>query len=353
MSDQERREPEVGVTTGEAITVGPEITGPTLGERIRQAREAAGLSAADLAEPLNLDLKVIERIEQDQLDAVPGRPYILAYLRAWAGQLDLDSEELIAQYNAQRAPANGGVHGGTHPTLDVMEPRGGALARRLLGWGAVLVVIAVVVLALSRLDADRAQGWWAGLTGSDGASQPADGPAPAGDDGSGSARPAIEGALDEPPGPPMAGPVAAGAREGSAVTRALPRERLAAIDSASRNRPGTSADRNDQAGQGDAEEAAGQAGGADAEPAASGPPALVLRATRADSWVEVRDGNGERLMYDVLAAGEERVFADASGPFSLVLGRPEGLEVEYQGEPVELGEANADTGVLRTTVGDS
>ena len=356
MSEQERREPEVGATigeAGEAITLGQEISGPTVGERIRQGREAAGLSAADLAQPLNLDLKVIERIERDQLDAVPGRPYILAYLRAWAGQLDLDGDELIAQYNAQRAPDNGGVQGGIHPTLDVMEPKSGPLWRRLLTWVGVLVVIAIVLLALSRLDADRVQAWWAGLTGTNGASQPANGLPSAEDDGSTGARPAIEGALDEPPEPPMAGSGAAGSSEGSAVTLALPRERLAAIDTSSRGEPEAPADRNDEAGQGDATGAVGQAGGTAAGPAVSGPPVLVLRATRADSWVEVRDGNGERLMYDVLAAGEERVFAEATGPFSLVLGRPEGLEVEYQGEPVDLGEPNADTGVLRTTVGNS
>lgn len=360
MSEQERREPAVGTTTrepDEAITLGQEMAGPSVGERIRRGREAAGLSAADLAQPLNLDLKVIECIERDELDAVPGRPYILAYLRTWAGQLDLDGDELIAQYNAQRAPDSGTVQGGIHPTLDVMEPRGGGLGRRLLGWLGILIIIAIVVLALSRLDADRVQSWWADLRGETAESSTDADPTPATEDGPAGERPAIDGALDEPLAPPTEAPLpsersadeaSAGPTEG--VSLALPGERLAAIASATEGRGSAAEGESDpSAVQADNEPNADES----AVSVADKPPALLLRATRADSWVEVRDGNGERLMYDVLAAGEERAFVEATGPFSVVLGQPEGLEVEYQGKPVDLGEPSGDTGVLRTTVGNS
>ncbi len=350
MSEQERREPAVGVAAhepDEAITLGQEAVGPSVGERIRRGREAAGLSAADLAQPLNLDLKVIECIERDDLDAVPGRPYILAYLRTWAGQLGLDGDELIAQYNAQRAPDSGTVQGGIHPTLDVMEPRGGRLGRRLLGWLGILIVIAIVVLALSRLDTDRVQAWWADLRGETTESSTDAGPASATEDGSADDRPAIEGALDEPPAPPTEAP---SPTEGASLM--LPGERLTAIGGSVAPRDRSSEDEANQSATA-VEGEPGNESVAPAEPVVDQEPTLLLRATRADSWIEVRDGNGERLMYDVLAAGEEREFADATGPFSLVLGHPEGLEVEYQGEPVDLGEPSGDTGVLRTTVGNS
>ncbi|WP_322521559.1 DUF4115 domain-containing protein [Guyparkeria halophila] len=351
MSEQERREPAVGATAhepDEAITLGQEIAGPSVGERIRRGREAAGLSAADLAQPLNLDLKVIECIERDELDAVPGRPYILAYLRTWAGQLGLDGDELIAQYNAQRAPDNGTVQGGIHPTLDVMEPRGGGVGRRLLGWLGILIVIAIVVLALSRLDADRVQSWWTDLRGETAESSTDTGPASVTEDDSAGERPAIDGALDEPPAPPTEAPSPT-----ESVSLALPGERLAAIGAAIEGREPAEDESGQSAGQSAGEADNEPDADESAAPAADKPPALLLRATSADSWVEVRDGNGERLMYDVLAAGEERAFAEANGPFSLVLGQPEGIEVEYQGKPVDLGEPSGDTGVLRTTVGNS
>lgn len=357
MSEQERREPAVGAMArgpDETITLGQEAAGPTVGERIRRGREAAGLSAADLAQPLNLDLKVIECVERDELDAVPGRPYILAYLRTWAGQLGLDGDELIAQYNAQRVPDNGGVQGGIHPTLDVMEPKGGGLGRRLLVWLGVLIIIAILVLGLSRLDTDRLQAWWGDKSGETTESSTTSDTVPRDGEDSGDERPAMESALDEPPAPPTepSSPAEGAADEASAgpgASLVLPGERLVAIGAATEDTepaegvPSSSADSLENGSNADESTAS----------AADKPPALLLRATRADSWVEVRDGNGERLMYDVLAAGEQREFADAEGPFSLVLGQPDGVEIEYQGESVELGEPSGNTGVLRTTVGNS
>ena len=341
MSEQERQEPVVaaqGREPDESVSLGEGATGPSVGERIRQGREAAGLSAADLAQPLNLDLKVIELIERDELDSVPGRPYILAYLRTWAGQLGLDADSLIAQYNAQRAPGNGAVQGGIHPTLDVMETRRGGSARRLFGWLIVLLLVALAAVGLSKLDTEQLRGWWADLRGESvetealpAAEQRQNEPAEA-------ERPPIDGALEQPPAPPteaIAEPSETTGPAAGSTTAGLPEQRLSAIESA----PAVVAQ----------EPAAAESAEA-AEPAV---PVLVLRATRADSWVEVRDGKGERLMYDVLSAGEERSFTDVDGPFSLVLGQPEGLEVEYQGEPVDLGEPSEATGVLRTTVGSS
>ncbi|MFN2381932.1 MAG: helix-turn-helix domain-containing protein [Guyparkeria sp.] len=368
MNEQERREPAVGETfresgePGETITLGHEVSGPTVGERIRRSREAAGLSAADLAQPLNLDLKVIERIERDELDAVPGRPYILSYLRSWARQLGIDGDELIAQYNAQRVPANADVQGGIHPTLDVMEPRGGGMGRRLLKWLGILVVIAIIVFALSRLDAERVETWWSDVRGETAESPTSSDSAPAGGAGSADERPAIEGALDQPPAPPTEGPATSSGviDEPAMSSQALPGERLSAIggpvedtEQVAESASGLSAsEAGDAAEEGTAE--APEAAADDATQASTDNrlPVLLLRATDADSWVEVRDGDGERLMYDVLSAGEERAFAEATGPFSLVLGRPEEFEVEYRGEPVELDGTGGDTGVLRITVGN-
>lgn len=350
MSDQDRQEPAVdaghraGAAPGaEAMTFDEGVSGPTVGERIRRAREAAGLSAADLAQPLNLDLRVIECIERDALDEVPGRPYILAYLRSWAEQLDLDGDALVAQYSAQRAPAEADIQGGTHPTLDVMETRRGGW-RRVLGWLIVLLLAAIAVMAVSQLDRERLQTWWQDLRGDSGAA-PAAEEEKKRDDG----RPAIQGGLEEPPAPPVNQAVREQAAESAAGMRSpaatdLPDMPLAAIQS---EEAATSTANDNEA-------AADLAQGEPSEVAAapSSEPTLVLRTTSADSWVEIRDANGERLMYDVLAAGEERTF-DGAGPFSLVLGNSRGVEIEYQGKPVELGEPSSATGVLRMTVGSS
>ncbi|MFW5954125.1 MAG: DUF4115 domain-containing protein, partial [Guyparkeria sp.] len=99
-------------------------------------------------------------------------------------------------------------------------------------------------------------------------------------------------------------------------------------------------------------ESSSSAGADDEEPAADEAPSLVLRAVSGESWVEIRDAAGDRLMYDVITEGESRTF-DGEGPYTLVLGNPAGLEVEYAGEPVDLAGEGGSEGVLRMTVGDS
>ncbi|MFO7581698.1 RodZ domain-containing protein [Guyparkeria sp.] len=346
MSEQERRDPALGNDHGqvpgeEAISVGEQPAGPSVGERIRQGREAAGLTAADLAQPLNLDLRVIEDIERDALDEVPGRPYILAYLRSWAAQLGIDAESLIEQYNRQQGAAHGEIHGGQHPTLAVMESRngGGGGWGRFLGWLLALIVAAIVVLALLQLDGERIKGWWQGLTGAtaEQADQPADG-GPVSGETAGVSEPEIAVTNgtdeDEPIGRPPASALSAEEPAAPATLgMLLPEGRLSALGSEAETESSSEAE-------------------PEAVPAGDEKPALVLRAVSGESWVEVRDAAGERLMYDVLAEGDSRTF-DGDGPFSLVLGNPAALEVEYAGEPVELDAAGGSAGVTRLTVGDS
>jgi len=332
MTEQERREPALGPDAGGgSIDASAAVSGgPSLGERIRRAREAAGLSRADLAQPLNLDLWVIEHIERDALEQVPGRPYILAYLRSWAGQLGIPADELIEQYNRQQGAAREEVQGGTHPTLDVMEQPGIAWGR-LFGWIVVLLVGAAVVLALLQLDTGKVRDWWQAITGSSApsvqtpegelvlstsADEPAD---------------ATDGEAEELTMPPTSTVRSADDPGRPTLPAELPESRLPALG----GEPVATAPAAEQA---------------PAQPAAT--PSLVLRAVRGESWVEIRGAAGERLMYDVLAEGDSRTF-DGPGPFSLVLGNPGALELEYDGEAIDLDAGATDTGVLRTTVGDS
>ncbi len=364
MSEQERREPawsdDPGQLSAEAtISVDEQPAGPTVGERIRQGREAAGLSAADLAQPLNLDLRVIENIERDALDDVPGRPYILAYLRAWAGQLGIDAEALIEQYNRQQGAGHGEIQGGQHPTLDVMESRGGGGGwGRFLGWFLALVVAAIVLLALLQVGGERLPGWWQDLVGSEEQRDDADGverPEPESGielsepEGEAERGPGEDEALERPPAP--------GLREQEAAAPAsldarLPEARLSALGEAEGDARAAASAGDEPRAESEARPEPETQPESETEGSAAEAPGLVLRAVGGESWVEIRDSAGDRLMYDVLADGESRDF-EGEGPFALVLGNPDVLEVEYAGEPVELGDEDGSDGVLRVTVGDS
>ncbi|HMB58866.1 MAG TPA: RodZ domain-containing protein [Xanthomonadales bacterium] len=58
--------------------------------------------------------------------------------------------------------------------------------------------------------------------------------------------------------------------------------------------------------------------------------------TSADSWIEIVDGNGNRIEMDLLRAGSRRNY-QAEAPFSMLLGRASSVEVFHNGEKVDLG----------------
>src|SRR3569833_2339893 len=69
-------------------------------------------------------------------------------------------------------------------------------------------------------------------------------------------------------------------------------------------------------------------------PAAAGPRAtLSLKADQA-SWVEVRDANGRRLLYDLLDPGASRN-VEGIAPFAVLLGYGPGVTVEFNGRLID------------------
>jgi cytoskeleton protein RodZ len=72
--------------------------------------------------------------------------------------------------------------------------------------------------------------------------------------------------------------------------------------------------------------------------AAPAPPGSVRLALqfRENSWVEVYDAGGARLLYDLATAGTERALR-ASAPLSILLGNPSGVDLSVDGRPVRLG----------------
>ena len=70
-----------------------------------------------------------------------------------------------------------------------------------------------------------------------------------------------------------------------------------------------------------------------------------------DSWLEVYAGDGERLEYDLLRAGDRRRF-EAEPPFRLLLGRASAIALELDGQAVEFeGQDRADVTSLELLAG--
>lgn len=69
------------------------------GDRFRAAREAAGLSTAEVAEELRLAEDIIKALENSQLDSLPAPTFTQGYIRSYAKILKLPVEEIIKAYD--------------------------------------------------------------------------------------------------------------------------------------------------------------------------------------------------------------------------------------------------------------
>ncbi|WP_206237938.1 helix-turn-helix domain-containing protein [Novosphingobium terrae] len=77
----------------------------TAGGRLRVAREAAGLSLAQLAEKTRIREKHLEALEAGDFAALPGRTYALGFARTYARAVGLDDAEITSTMRAEYSGA--------------------------------------------------------------------------------------------------------------------------------------------------------------------------------------------------------------------------------------------------------
>lgn len=119
----------------------------TAGSQLRAAREAAGLSRADVAAKTKVAERHLLAIEEDRLGDLAARTYAVGFSRAYARAVGVDEKAIAAQIRTQlenEAPVRVEVA----PTFEPGDPA--RVPSRSLVWVASLgVVVAVgVVLAL-------------------------------------------------------------------------------------------------------------------------------------------------------------------------------------------------------------
>lgn len=73
----------------------------SIGALLVNARNAAALSQADVAEQINLPKRTIQALETDDFDNLPESTYIRGYLSNYARVVDINSEGLVKLYTDQ------------------------------------------------------------------------------------------------------------------------------------------------------------------------------------------------------------------------------------------------------------
>ena len=72
-----------------------------IGGQLRTAREGRGLSIGTVAERTRVPAKTLAAIERNDQSALPPHPFGRGFVRAYAEEVDLDSDRLVREYFAQ------------------------------------------------------------------------------------------------------------------------------------------------------------------------------------------------------------------------------------------------------------
>jgi len=114
---------------------------PSVGERLRAAREEKGLSLEDIAAQTRIPRRHLEAIEGADWDRLPAPTYTIGFARSYASVVGLDRADIADQLRGEM----GGSRATT--TTEVFEPADPARTMpKGLVIGAVLALIVLVVL---------------------------------------------------------------------------------------------------------------------------------------------------------------------------------------------------------------
>lgn len=102
-----------------------QVVAQSPGQQLQQAREAAGLTVAYVADQLRLTENYILWLESDQYEKLPSEPFVLGYFRGYARILGQSSDQLIEGYRSYRQQLQSTVEQVTAParkaTPEVVE----------------------------------------------------------------------------------------------------------------------------------------------------------------------------------------------------------------------------------------
>ncbi len=263
---------------------------PSIGARLRAAREAQPLSLAQISAELRIEVRLLTALEEDRLEDFAAPVFTKGYLRQYGTLLGLDERDLLAQYYRQVD---------THDVPFVQHKpirlRDEDQIRHWIAAAAVLVVILVGVAI-----------WW---TRQPAIQAPVERP--------------VEPLLDEPE------PITTGA--------ALPALDAPAAPIAVTDRPVGPVPTPPPAAVPDALDTADLI--------------TVELSFAEDCWTEISDARGERLFYGLGSAGARSRF-NASLPLSIFLGNASGVELTVDGERYPIPAGSRQGNLARFVIAD-
>jgi len=116
---------------------------PSVGERLRAAREEKGMSLEDIAAQTRIPQRHLESIEKSEWDKLPAPTYTIGFARSYASSVGLDRVEIADQLRTEI----GGSRPQTMISPEVFEPADPARTMpKALVFGAIAAVILLVLV---------------------------------------------------------------------------------------------------------------------------------------------------------------------------------------------------------------
>lgn len=113
-----------------------------LGQALKEAREARGLSLDRIEEETKIRKKYLAALEEEQYHVLPGRVYTKAFLRTYARLLGLDADAVLAEFRAQNPLETREAAAGDRPAVPAEGRKKPVFRRFLLLAGVIVVLVA-------------------------------------------------------------------------------------------------------------------------------------------------------------------------------------------------------------------
>jgi cytoskeletal protein RodZ len=77
----------------------------SVGQYLRQQREAKAMSIEEVARATRVPMSSVERLESDQFDELPGEVFVRGFMKSYARAVGIDADDVLARYTASRRVA--------------------------------------------------------------------------------------------------------------------------------------------------------------------------------------------------------------------------------------------------------
>ena len=111
----------------------------TVGQDLRKARQRKGEDLAQISSVLKIRKDYLDALEESKFDAIPGRAYVIGFVRAYSQYLGLDPGECVERLKREIAGRGEGREG----NVEVSSPRERKLPPGGM-WLAIFLLIAVL-----------------------------------------------------------------------------------------------------------------------------------------------------------------------------------------------------------------